>query len=77
MVGRANEDKIFINGQPVTALLDTGSQVTYASQDFCLANGIKINPINQLVNIEGMGVTIEYIGYIEAKLSLTMGTITF
>ena len=55
LVGRANEDKIFINGQPVTALLDTGSQVTHVSQDYCLANGIKINPINQLVNIEGMG----------------------
>ena len=41
----------FINGQPVTALLDTGSQVTHVSKDFCLANGIKINPINQLVNI--------------------------
>ena len=39
----------------MTALLDTGSQVTHDSQDFCLVNGIKINPINQLVNIEGMG----------------------
>ena len=55
LVGRANEDKIFINRQPVTALLDTGSQVTHVSQDYCLANGIEINPINQLVNIEGNG----------------------
>ena len=77
LVGRANEDKIFINEQPVTALLDTGSQVTHVSQDFCLANGIKINPINQLVSIEGVGDTIEYVGYIEAKLSLPMGTHTF
>ena len=76
-VGRANKDKIFINGQPVTALLDTGSQVTHVSQDFCLANGIKIHPINQLVNIEGQGDTIEYVGYIEAKLSLPIGTHTF
>ena len=76
LVGRANEDKIFINEQPVTALLDTGSQVTHVSQDFCLANGIKINPINQLVSIEGVGDTIEYVGYIEAKLSLPMGTHT-
>ena len=47
----------FIDGQPVTALLDTGSQVTNVSQDSCLANGIKINPVNQLVNIEGTGGT--------------------
>ena len=57
LVGRANEDKIFINGHPVTALLDTGSQVTHVSQDFSLAKGIKIHPINQLVNIEGTGRT--------------------
>ena len=60
LVGRANEDKIFINGQPVTALLDTGSQVTSVSQDYCLANDIKINPIAQLVNIEGTGGTPLY-----------------
>ena len=29
LVDRANEERIFINGQPVTALLDTGSQVMH------------------------------------------------
>ena len=53
LVGWANEDKILIYGQPVTALLDTGSQVIHVNQDICLANGIKIHPIDQLVNIEG------------------------
>ena len=55
LVGRANEDQTFINEHPVTALLDTGSQVTHVSQDFCLVKGIQIHPINQLVDIEGMG----------------------
>ena len=53
LVGRANEERIFINGQPVTALLDTGSQVTQVSHDYCVANGIEINPLAKLVNIEG------------------------
>ena len=53
LVGRANEEQIFINGHPMTALLDTGSQVTHVSQDFCLAKGIKIHPINQLVDTGG------------------------
>ena len=61
----------------MTALLDTGSQVTHVSQDFCLAKGIHIHPINQLVDTEGMGESIEYVGYIEAKLSLPIGTHTF
>ena len=78
LVGRANEEKIFINGLPVTALLDTGSQVTHVSHDFCVANGIEINPLAKLVNIEGTGGdSIEYLGYAEASLSLPMGSHTF
>ena len=45
LVGRAKEENIFINGQPVTALLDTGSQVTHVSHDFCLANVIEVHPL--------------------------------
>ena len=41
----------------MTALLDTASQVTHVSHDFCLAMGIKIHSITQLVNIEGTGGT--------------------
>ena len=55
LVGRANEERILINGQPVTALLDTWSQVTHVSHDFCLANWIQIHLITQLMNIEGTG----------------------
>ena len=78
LVGWANEERIFINGQPGTALLDTGSQVTHVSHDFCLANGIAINPLAKLVNIEGTGGdSIEYLGYAEASLSLPMGSHTF
>ena len=39
LVGRANEDQTVINGHPVTALLDTGSQVTHISKVFCLSKG--------------------------------------
>ena len=46
LVGRANEDQIFINGHPVIALLDNGSQVAHVNQDLCLAKGIQIHPIN-------------------------------
>ena len=55
LVGRANEDQIVINGHPVTGLLDTGNQVTHASDVFHLANGFQINPISQLVDIKGTG----------------------
>ena len=53
LIGRANEEKILVNGKSVTALLDTGSQVTHISHDYCQAMGIPIHPITQLVHIEG------------------------
>ena len=55
LVGRANEDQIVINGHLMTALLDTGSQVTHVSETFCLSKGFQINSISQLVDIEGTG----------------------
>ena len=74
LVGRANEGKIFIDGKPVTTILDTGSQETYDSYDFSKENGIQNQPINQTVNIEGTGHgTIDYLGYIETRLSLPIG----
>ena len=57
LVGRANEDQIVINGHPVTALLDTGSQVTHIKEAFCQAKGFKIHPLHQLVETEGTGGT--------------------
>ena len=39
LIGRANDEKIAVNGNTVTALLDTGSQVTYISLDYCQAMG--------------------------------------
>ena len=53
LIGRANEEQIVINGHPVTALVDTGSQVTHVSEAFCQANKLQIHPLNQLVEIEG------------------------
>ena len=58
LIGRANEEQIVINGHPVTALLDTGSQVTHISEAFCQANNIQIYPLDKLVEIEGTGGTL-------------------
>ena len=78
LIGRANEEKIKINGHTVTALLDTGSQVTHISLEYCQAMGIPIHPIDQLVNIEGAGAdALKYVGFIEASLIFPMGTHEF
>ena len=78
LIGRANEEQIMINGHPVTALLDTGSQVTHISEAFCQANNIQIHPLDKLVEIEGTGGDlIKYIGYIESTLTLPLGSQSF
>ena len=78
LVGRANEEQIVINGYPVTALLDNGSQITHVSEAFCQAKGLQMNPLNHLVEIvETGGHSIKYVGYIEAKLALPLGSQTF
>ena len=58
LMGKANEEQIMINGHPVTALLDTGSQVTHISETFCQTNNIQIKPLDKLVEIEGTGGTL-------------------
>ena len=58
LIGRANEEQNMINGHPVTALLDTGSQVTHISEAFCQANKFQIHPLDKLVEIEGTGGTL-------------------
>ena len=45
LIRRVNEEKIRVNGKTVTALLDTGSQVTHVSLDYCQAMGIQIHPL--------------------------------
>ena len=55
LIGRTNEEKIIVNGNTVTALLDTGSQVTHVSLDYCQAMDIPIHPIDQLVKSEAAG----------------------
>ena len=78
LIRGANEEKITVNGNTVTTLLDTGSQVKHISLDYCQAMGITINPIDQLVNIDGSWRdAIEYVGFIETGLSFPMGTHVF
>ena len=59
-------------------MLDTGSQVTHNSEAICQTNNFQIYPLDKLVEIEGTGGDlIKYIGYIEATLTLPLGSHSF
>ena len=51
LIGRANEEQIVINGHPVTALLDTGSQVTHISEAFASWNLLESSCVNLCIYI--------------------------
>ena len=73
LIGRANEERIIVNGKTVTALLDTGSQVTHISLDYCQAMGIPIHHINQLVKIEGAGGCYRLCGLQRGRIIFSNG----
>ena len=55
LIGRANEERIMVNGKTVTALMDTGSQVTHISLNCCQAMGIPIHPIIHYLRLMELG----------------------
>ena len=73
LIGRANEKKIRVNDNTVTALLDTGSKVTHISLDYCQVMGIPINSIEQLVNIEGAGGCYRICGLHRSRFNFSYG----
>ena len=75
LIGRANEEKIKVNGHTVTALLDTGSQVTHISLEYCQAMGIPINTIEQLVNIEAAGGCYKICGLHRSRFDFSYGNL--
>ena len=65
--GRVHETNIFIDNIQVTALINTGAQVSTITQDFCEQHGYNIHPLKEMFCLEGIGgFSIPYLGYIEA-----------
>ena len=55
LVGCFNEAPVIIDGQEVTALIDSGTQVLNISAQFCKELTLQIQLLGQLLELEGMG----------------------
>ena len=53
--GRANESEIEIDGVISKALIDSGAMISMISKEYCDKHGYEIQPLDQLVPIEGSG----------------------
>ena len=71
LVGRANKAPVVVDGCKVTALVDLGAQVLNISARLCKELGLKIQPLGQLLELEGTGgAAIPYLGFVEVNLQI-------
>ena len=71
MVAHANEVPVVVDGHEVTALVDVGAQVSNISAQLCENLGLKIQPLGQLLELEGTGgAAIPYLRFVEVNLQI-------
>ena len=69
LVEQAKEVEVILEGRRCTALLDTGAMVSTLSHSLCKDLGLEIEPLGNLVQVEGGGGhTLQYLGYTEARI---------
>ena len=69
LIGKRNESKIIVDGIEYPALLDSGAQMSTITISQARKMGLKINSLDQVIDIEGSGrISVPYIGYVEVNL---------
>ena len=62
---------MIVNGQDTTTLIDSGAQVSSVSSHFCKELALQIQPLGQLLELEGTGgAAIPYLGFMEVNLQI-------
>ena len=70
-MGHANEVPVVVDGCEVTALVDLGTQVSNISTQLCKDLGLEIQPLGQLLELEGTGgAAIPYLRFVEVNLQI-------
>ena len=71
LVGWSNEALVIIDEQKVTALIDSGTQVSSISSGFCKLLILEVHSLGRLLELEGTGGSaIPYLGYVEVNLQI-------
>ena len=55
LVGCSNKAPVIVDRQEMTALIDSGAQVSSISSQFCGDCVLQIQPLGQLLELEGQG----------------------
>ena len=71
LVGCANKVPVVVDGHEVAALVDYGAQVSNISAQLCKDLDLKIQPLGQLLELEGMGgAAIPYLRFVKVNLQI-------
>ena len=71
LVGCANEAPVVMDGHEVAALVDSRAQVSNISAQLCKELGLEIQPLGQLLELEGTGgAAILYLRFVEVNLQI-------
>ena len=71
LVEHANEALVVVDGCEVAALVDSGAQVSTISAQLCEELGLEIQPLGQLLELEGTGgAAIPYLRFVEVNLQI-------
>ena len=71
LIGPKNEVEVIVNDEPVTALVDSGTQISAVSMAFVKRHNLPIWQLQQLLDFEGFGgMDIPYIGYTQIQLQI-------
>ena len=71
LVGWSNETPVIVDGQRVTALINSGAQVSSINSGFCDLLALEVHPLGWLIVLEGKGGSIiPHLGYVEVNLQI-------
>ena len=71
LVGWSNEAPVIVDGQKVTKLINSGTQVSSVSSGFCEQMALMFHPLDQLLELKGTrGSGIPYLVYVEVNLQI-------
>ena len=76
LVGCSNEAPVIVDGQEMTALIDLGAQISSICSQFCRNLELQIQPLGQLLELEGTGVVPSYTSGLWRSTSRSWGSKT-